>query len=44
MAAQAEELQLLKERFKEDPEAFWRHNKRPARHGAAYARVHDLGR
>jgi hypothetical protein len=27
MAAQAEEFQLLKERFKEDPEAFWRHNK-----------------
>lgn len=24
--AQAEEFQLLKERFKEDPEAFWRHN------------------
>jgi hypothetical protein len=43
MAAQAEELQLLKV-FKEDPEAFWRHNKRPARHGAACARVHDLGR
>ncbi len=30
-AAQAEEFQLLKARFKEDPEAFWRHNKRPAR-------------
>jgi hypothetical protein len=33
-AAQAEELGLLKERFREDPEAFWRHNKRghqPAR-------------
>ena len=33
-AAQAEEFQLLKERFREDPEAFWRHNKRghrPAR-------------
>jgi hypothetical protein len=30
-AAQAEEFQLLKERFKEDPEAFWRHNRRPAR-------------
>lgn len=29
-AAQAEEFQLLKERFKEDPEAFWRHNNRPA--------------
>jgi len=28
-AAQAEEFQLLKERFKEDPEALWRHNKRP---------------
>lgn len=28
-AAQAEEFQLLKERFREDPEAFWRHNKRP---------------
>jgi len=30
-AAQAEEFKLLKERFKEDPEAFWRHNKKPAR-------------
>jgi len=30
-AAQAEEFGLLKERFKEDPEAFWRHNKKPAR-------------
>ena len=30
-AAQAQELQLLKERFREDPEAFWRHNKRPSR-------------
>jgi hypothetical protein len=30
-AAQAQEFQLLKERFREDPEAFWRHNKRPAR-------------
>jgi hypothetical protein len=30
-AAQAEEFQLLKDRFREDPEAFWRHNKRPAR-------------
>lgn len=29
-AAQAEEFQLLRERFKEDPKAFWRHNKRPA--------------
>lgn len=28
--AQARELGLLKERFKEDPEAFWRFNKRPA--------------
>jgi hypothetical protein len=28
-AAQAEEFQLLKARFQEDPEAFWRHNKRP---------------
>lgn len=28
-AAQAEEFKLLKERFKEDPESFWRHNKRP---------------
>ena len=28
--AQAEELQLLVERFREDPEAFWRHNKQPA--------------
>lgn len=33
-AAQAEEFRLLKERFREDPEAFWRHNKKghkPAR-------------
>jgi len=30
-AAQAEEFALLKERFREDPEAFWRHNKKPAR-------------
>jgi hypothetical protein len=29
-AAQSEEFQLLKERFREDPEALWRHNKRPA--------------
>lgn len=29
-AAQAEEFSLLRERFSEDPEAFWRHNKRPA--------------
>lgn len=29
-AAQAKEFQLLKERFKEDPEAFWRFNKKPA--------------
>lgn len=28
--AQLEEFQLLKERFREDPEAMWRHNKRPA--------------
>lgn len=28
-AAQAKEFQLLKERFKEDPESFWRYNKRP---------------
>lgn len=28
-AAQAEEFKLLKERFREDPEAFWRHNKNP---------------
>jgi hypothetical protein len=28
-AAQAREFQLLKERFKEDPESFWRHNKKP---------------
>lgn len=27
-AAQAEEFMLLKERFKEDPEAFWRHTKK----------------
>ena len=33
-SAQAQELQLLKDRFREDPEAFWRHNRkghRPAR-------------
>ena len=30
-AAQAEEFQLLKDRFREDPTALWRHNKRPAR-------------
>lgn len=30
-AAQAEEFQLLKERFQDDPEAFWRHNKTPSR-------------
>ncbi len=29
-AAQAEEFKLLKERFKDDPESFWRHNKKPA--------------
>lgn len=29
-AAQQKEFGLLKERFKEDPEAFWRHNKKPA--------------
>lgn len=29
-AAQAEEFKLLKERFKEDPEAFWRHNRSPS--------------
>ena len=37
-AAQAEEFGLLKERFREDPEAFWRHNKRghtPAREWTA---------
>lgn len=28
-AAQAEEFMLLRDRFLEDPEAFWRHNKRP---------------
>jgi len=28
-AAQAEEFQLIKKRFREDPEAFWRQNKRP---------------
>lgn len=28
-AAQAEEFQLLKERFREDPEAFWRFNRTP---------------
>lgn len=30
-AAQSEEFQLLKERFRDDPEAFWRQNRRPAR-------------
>lgn len=30
-AAQSEEFALLKERFREDPEAFWRHNRRPSR-------------
>ncbi len=37
-AAQAEEFGLLKDRFREDPEAFWRHNKRghaPAREWTA---------
>lgn len=29
-ASQAKEFGLLKERFKEDPEAFWRFNRRPA--------------
>lgn len=29
--AQAKEFQLLKERFKEDPEAFWRFNRKPAK-------------
>jgi hypothetical protein len=29
-AAQSQEFGLLKERFKEDPEAFWRFNRRPA--------------
>jgi len=29
-AAQAQEFGLLKERFKDDPEAFWRHNEKPA--------------
>lgn len=29
--SQAQEFMLLKERFKEDPEAFWRFNKNPAR-------------
>lgn len=28
-SAQAKEFRLLKERFKEDPPAFWRHNKNP---------------
>lgn len=27
-AAQAEEFKLIKERFQDDPEAFWRHNRR----------------
>ena len=30
-AAQAKEFQLLKDRFKEDPSAFWRFNPRPAK-------------
>jgi hypothetical protein len=30
-SAQGRELQLLKERFRADPEAFWRFNKRPAK-------------
>lgn len=30
-AAQAEEFQLLKERFREDPEAFWRQTRRPSK-------------
>lgn len=30
-AAQSKEFQLLKDRFRDDPEAFWRFNKRPAR-------------
>ena len=30
MAAQGKEFQLLKERFKDDPEAFWRFNRQPA--------------
>lgn len=30
-AAQSEEFQLLKARFREDPAALWRHNRRPAR-------------
>lgn len=29
--AQAREFQILKELFQEDPEAFWRHNKKPAK-------------
>ena len=29
-AAQSKEIQLLRERFKDDPEAFWRFNRRPA--------------
>lgn len=29
-SSQSREFQLLKERFKEDPEAFWRFNKKPA--------------
>ncbi len=29
-AAQGKEFQLLKDRFKEDPEAFWRHDKKAA--------------
>jgi len=29
--AQSKELQLLKERFRDDPEAFWRFNRRPTR-------------
>jgi hypothetical protein len=38
-AAQKEELQLLLELFREDPEALWRGNKRPAMGGTQEARI-----
>jgi hypothetical protein len=41
-AAQAEEFQLLKSLFREDPEAFWRFNKRPARQWDEATFLHAL--
>lgn len=34
-AAQSEEFQMLKELFREDPDAFWRHMKKPSRSWSA---------